>query len=73
LKNAANAPSPINEVVYLYELINLCTGEFEIRKKYIDHLLRKTNEAVVEECRKYIKTALRQIGIMRKKENIASL
>ncbi|CAH8279522.1 unnamed protein product [Arabidopsis lyrata] len=73
LEKAANAPSPINEAIYLTGMINLCSGEFEIGKKYIDHLLRNTNESVVEECWEKIKTALHGIGILRKQEYINSL
>ncbi|CAH8263609.1 unnamed protein product [Arabidopsis lyrata] len=73
LEKAANAPSPINEAIYLTGMINLCSGEFEIGKKHIDHLLRNTNESVVEECWEKIKTALHGIGILRKQEYINSL
>ncbi|ESQ36986.1 hypothetical protein EUTSA_v10002917mg, partial [Eutrema salsugineum] len=38
LKVAAKHKSPIKEAVYLYGIINLCTGEYEVGKEFLDKL-----------------------------------
>ncbi|CAH2035875.1 unnamed protein product [Thlaspi arvense] len=73
LKEAADATVPVNEALYLYGTIMLCTGHYNIGKHYMDRLRWMDDKALTEQCWKNIMISVHGIGIITKPEYMTSL
>ncbi|CAN8241651.1 unnamed protein product [Cochlearia groenlandica] len=73
LRGAADADAPVHEAVYLYGIIKMCTGEYEVGKQYLARLGSFADDLKCKKCWKNIKRSLHGIRNVERPEYLPAL